>query len=443
MSFRYGQKPVIVFGRILKDKGDEVIDNWIYRWSIFERKGEAGKIGEIDGCHLRTQVGFIQDDERFFVVLSGQKFCFFVREGAGAIHKAEAQVRLRKGVVGSTNAFLFNFARSLSQTGRIDYLHRIAPQGDGFFNRIARGAGKGRYNGAVASGQTIEQRGFADVRGSCNDDPGTFTQDSSLVPSIQQGPDVGGQCRKALNQFSRNRLRQFIIWKIKHGFDIRRGRKKGLIDGLNAQADGIFQLSRGQTCGPFGAGMDEVQNGFGLCQIQFIIQEGSLGEFAGFGLACSRRKESMKNALGDLGAAMALNFNRIFAGIGMGGTEKQAEGLIETLAGGGIHDGSMGKGAGRTGRGWSRGGSKQEVGQEIGFGAGYSDNGNGSFAGGSGDGCNGVGWIGERHVRRLIHPKRRLRNSGKHVRRSKTRWMNPFLLVRGGWSSVETAHIFE
>ena len=190
----------------------------------------------------------------------------------------------------------------------------------------------GGYDGAVATGEEIQQRGLADVGCASDDDSGAFAQDMALVPSVQQGLDFGGNGGQPRRDFFRNRLRQFIIRKIKHGFDVGGRGEKGVVKGANADAKGILELGRGEASGPFGAGMDEVQDGLGLRQVQFIVQKGALGEFAGLGLARAGGEKRSEDALGGLRTAMALDFDGILAGIGVRGTENQQQGVVDDFA---------------------------------------------------------------------------------------------------------------
>jgi hypothetical protein len=82
----------------------------------------------------------------------------------------------------------------------------------------------------------------------------------------------------------------FIIRKIKHGFKICSDGQEFLVERADALAEGVFKLGRGEPGRAFRPGVDEIEDGFGLGQIDFIVQEGAFGEFSRFGLARASRK---------------------------------------------------------------------------------------------------------------------------------------------------------
>ncbi len=110
----------------------------------------------------------------------------------GSIHKENAKIRLGKGAVGAANAFLFDFAGRVPQTGGIDELHGVSEQNHGLFDRVPGRSGVGGGNGAVATRQQVQQGGFPDVGGARNDDSGSFAQDMAFLPGVQQRLDVAG-----------------------------------------------------------------------------------------------------------------------------------------------------------------------------------------------------------------------------------------------------------
>jgi hypothetical protein len=73
-------------------------------------------------------------------------------------------------------------------------------------------------------------------------------------------------------------------------------------------------------------GVDQIGNGFGLCQIELAIEEGAAAEFAGFGQPRTEIEAARQEHLHDNRSAVALQFEDIFAGkgIGIGKVEQQA-----------------------------------------------------------------------------------------------------------------------
>ena len=59
--------------------------------------------------------------------------------------------------------------------------------------------------------------------------------------------------------------------------------------------------------------MDEISNGLGLGEVHFPIEEGPLGEFAGFRRTCTTGEETIQNTLGDEHAAVAVELDDVLA----------------------------------------------------------------------------------------------------------------------------------
>ena len=96
-------------------------------------------------------------------------------------------------------------------------------------------------------------------------------QHVALVPGVQQGLDFAGNGRQPDANIIWNRLWQFIIRKIKHGLDVRRNGEQGVVERANPAAEGVFELGGGQPRGTFGTGLDEVENGLRLGQVDLSI----------------------------------------------------------------------------------------------------------------------------------------------------------------------------
>ena len=216
--------------------------------------------------------------------------------------------------------------------------------------------------------------------------------------------DGGGHRGDPGGNFVCNNLRQFIIWKVKHGLDIGGDGEPVLIDGADLATEGILEEGGGHAGGAFGAGMDEVKDGFGLGEVKLAEEEGAFGKFAGVGLAGSAMEGGLQDAPGGEVAAMAVDFDGILAGVGMGRPEEEHEGVIEHFVGIGIDDLSVGEGAGMAFGGGGGGTAEQGIGDAERVGPGEADDGDGAFTGRGGDGGDGIGWVGKGHVCGLIHP---------------------------------------
>ncbi len=107
------------------------------------------------GKDLTSQIDFIDQDEDLRGAVSIQKGTFFGGKGLGGIQHADAKIGLGQGMPGTSDAFLFNFARGIPQAGGIDQLNGNSEQGDRFLDGVARGTGMGGYDCAIPARQQI------------------------------------------------------------------------------------------------------------------------------------------------------------------------------------------------------------------------------------------------------------------------------------------------
>ena len=158
----------------------------------------------------------------------------------------------------AANAFPFNIAGGVAETGGINEVDRVAVESNEFLDGVTGGAGMGGDNGAIAASQKIKESGFADIRSAGDDNPCAFAQQMAFVPGVQQGLNTTGNGGNPGRELFRNGLGQFIIREIKHGLNISAQGEQCLIKRPNFVSQGIFELGRGQTGGALGTGMDEV-----------------------------------------------------------------------------------------------------------------------------------------------------------------------------------------
>ena len=76
-------------------------------------------------------------------------------------------------------------------------------------------------------------------------------------------------------------------------------------------------------------GGDEVGHGFGLAEVHLAIKEGTLGILSRCGKAASAINEQAQGLLEDIGRTMARDLYRVFARIGVRGTEEGDEHLVK------------------------------------------------------------------------------------------------------------------
>ena len=87
------------------------------------------------------------------------------------------------------------------------------------------------------------------------------------------------------------------------------------------------------ACCLFRGAVDKVGDGFGLGQVEFVVQIGALGKFPGSGLASPRFETSAQQQVEDYRATMALEFHNVLPGEGVGPGKIQGDTGVHHLAG--------------------------------------------------------------------------------------------------------------
>ena len=97
--------------------------------------------------------------------------------------------------------------------------------------------------------------------------------------------------------------------------------------------EGAAKLLGGDAGLVEGRGVDEIANCFCLREIEAAGEKGPLGEFAGFGQACSGAKALADKEIEEDGRAVSGDFDYVFRGVGVGFLEVCDYGFVEDLAG--------------------------------------------------------------------------------------------------------------
>ena len=128
----------------------------------------------------------------------------------------------------------------------------------------------------------------------------------------------------------------FFFRKVQRGFHQHAQRDDAFGQRIDFLGKHTAQRQAGRPGCRFGTGVDQVGHGFGLGQVQLVVQKGPLGEF-------SRRGQTQ--ALGRTGfqatrqqqlqyhrAAVGLQLQHVFAGVAVGRREVQRQPLVDGLA---------------------------------------------------------------------------------------------------------------
>ena len=146
---------------------------WRFGLRIAVRSSEMRPAGERRGFDdgdccgdLRrdgVEVVLINGDEERAVVVAGKGGFVFGVEWGGGVEDEEDDVSFGHGFAGFCYSYGFGFVGGVAEAGRVGEFDGDAFEGDALGDEVARGAGSGGDDGAVALDEAIEERGFACV----------------------------------------------------------------------------------------------------------------------------------------------------------------------------------------------------------------------------------------------------------------------------------------
>ena len=231
------------------------------------------------------------------------------------------QIGVGRRPAAALHAQLFHGVRRIADAGSIDKPQENAAADDGFFHRVAGGAGNISDDGPVIACQRVEQRGLTCVGQAHNGGGKAVFQGPAPLRRPQQvgqggfGGLQGGPDLLGLNIL--NVLVGVIHHGVKPGGDV----DEGFLHRLQTAAQTAVQLSRGVFRSGGGLGIDEIDDSLCLRQIHFAVEEGPLGEFPGLRLPRPGGKQGGKQLPQHHRGAMAVEFGGVLPGVAVSTAE--------------------------------------------------------------------------------------------------------------------------
>ena len=239
--------------------------------------------------------------------------------------------------------------------------------------------------------QLVEQAGFADIRPADDGDPDAASQNLALAGGAEEFVHEGEAVLQALDQGVAGVRGNIFIRKINVGLDVRQGPDHLVTEQVDALREFAGELLIGGGDGQFGAGMDEVGDGFGLGQVDAAIKEGAFGKLARQSEPRATLQECVEDELRREQAAVTRDFHDILPSEGARGAHDGEEDFIHGL--GLSDDASVVDGVGWGLGGFERGfadGLEDGVRNEQRARAGETEDGQAALTQGRGDGGDGV-----------------------------------------------------
>ena len=95
------------------------------------------------------------------------------------------------------------------------------------------------------------------------------------------------------------------------------------------------------------AGVDDIENGFGLSEVKFAVEEGATGKLAGLSGSGAGVDYKREYFAGNEQSAVAIDFQDVVRGIRMGRGKESSGNLVESAEGIGVKDMAESDGSGR------------------------------------------------------------------------------------------------
>ena len=233
------------------------------------------------------------------------------------IEHYQHQIRIGQGFHGFLYADAFGFVEGAADSGGVHQLHRNSAERNGFGHEIARGAGRGGDDGALALDQAIEQARLADV-GAADDGEG-----QALVDNFPVGERAGefferrADCADVFEDLFAGEHGDIVFGKINSGFEKRNQLHQLLFDRLQAAGERAFELLGGDLRLIERLRIDQVADGFGLGEVDASVEEGAHGELARLGKARAAGESEFDDVAEDDGRSVGGDFDDVVSGVGM------------------------------------------------------------------------------------------------------------------------------
>ena len=206
---------------------------------------------------------------------------------------------------------------------------------DRLADAVARGAGDRRDDRQLGAGQRVEQRALADVGLAGQHHADALAQQRALLRAVEQRVQRLADVAQLAAGIGLLQEVDLLLGKVQRRFDQHAQPHQTLAQALHLLREHARQRAPGRARCRFGAGVDQVGHGLGLGQVELAVEEGALGEFARLGQPQAQRLPGLQAArqqqLQQHRAAMGLQLEHVFAGVGMRRRKVQRQALVDGL----------------------------------------------------------------------------------------------------------------
>lgn len=200
---------------------------------------------------------------------------------------------------------------------------------DALLDHVARRAGDLRDHRPILAQQAVEERRFADVRRADQRDGDTLLDRVAQPERVVQAVDLPTDALHRLAQLPAVGELHILLREIQLQFQQGDQLQQPVAQPVERRRVAAAQLCRGQRMGRARRGGDQIGDGLGLREVELSGQIGADGEFARLGHAGSGRAQQAEHLRDDVGGAVAREFDRILARVGVRRAEEGRQHVVD------------------------------------------------------------------------------------------------------------------
>ena len=248
----------------------------------------------------------------------------------------EDEVRAGGEVAGALDALALDGGAGLAQAGGVDEADGNAAEEERLLERVARGAGLGRDDGAALAEQAVEERGLAGVGRAGKDDERALAQEASRARGRGEIAERAGNRGGALVEADRRgEALGLLVREVERRLEVGAEREEILPDRVDAPSERAGELFGRGTRGAVALRGHEVHHRLGAVERDAAVQERAARELAGTGGRGAEGEKGVEDAGRRRAAAVRLELDDVLARVAVWRAEDEDERLVDrgTVAG--------------------------------------------------------------------------------------------------------------
>ena len=225
-----------------------------------------------------SQIGFVCDQRARDIFRQLER-----RRGVGLVRLDDVEQKLGVGHHGAGAAIALDFdgIGRVALAGGVDEAQGQAADVALGLDQVARGARRGRDDGAVLAQERIEQARLADVRLADDDGQRAFLENAAQRRGADELVDFLSDAFDARGELGPDARLDSFLGEIEAGFEMAEQVDQFRADGLERVAEAAFLHGAGAGQRAFGRGVEQGEQAFRLRERKLVVEKSALGEFAG------------------------------------------------------------------------------------------------------------------------------------------------------------------